>query len=160
MFNSNASYEATIAWNQLSGENPTLHFDTVKPSEFNFSHSVSIETSNKAKSMNTHFARLTNLKPDQKYYFSIKDSEGYSIIYHFSTVPDVPTERLSFIAGGDSRDLSETRRKGNKMVPNSSRTQFFSMEISPVWTLQNNGLSGLMIGNIQLPRMEELRLWL
>jgi hypothetical protein len=116
MFNSNASYEATIAWNQLSGENPTLHFDTVKPSEFNFSHSVSIETSNKAKSMNTHFARLTNLKPDQKYYFSIKYSEGYSIIYHLSTVPDVPTERLSFIAGGDSRDLSETRRKGNKMV--------------------------------------------
>ena len=116
MFNSNASYEATIAWNQLSGENPTLYFDTLKPSEFNFSDSVCIETSNKAKSMNTHFARLTNLQADQTYYFSIKDSEGYSVIYHFSTVPDVPTERLSFIAGGDSRDLSETRRKGNKMV--------------------------------------------
>lgn len=116
MFNSNASYEATIAWNQLSGENPTLHFGTVKPNEFNFTDSVSIETSNSAKSMNTHFASLTDLKANQKYYFSIKDSEGYSVIYYFSTVPDVPTERLAFIAGGDSRDLSETRRKGNKMV--------------------------------------------
>ncbi|MFK7787092.1 MAG: FN3 domain-containing metallophosphoesterase family protein [Crocinitomicaceae bacterium] len=116
MFNSNASYEATIAWNQLSGENPSLQYGSVKPNEFNFSDSVSIETSNSAKSMNTHFARLTNLQPNQKYYFSIKDSEGYSVIYYFSTVPDIPTERLSFIAGGDSRDISETRRKGNKMV--------------------------------------------
>ncbi|MDG1332967.1 MAG: FN3 domain-containing metallophosphoesterase family protein [Crocinitomicaceae bacterium] len=116
MFNTNASYEATIAWNQLSGKNPSLHFDTTKPNEYNFSDSVGIETSNGAKSMNTHFARLTNLKANQKYYFTIKDSEGYSAIYYFSTVPDVPTKRLSFIAGGDSRDLSETRRKGNKMV--------------------------------------------
>lgn len=116
MFNTNASYEATVAWNQLSGKNPMLHFDVAKPNEFNFSDSVGIEISNSAKSMNTHFARLTNLKPNQRYYFSIKDSEGYSKIYYFSTVPDVPTERLAFIAGGDSRDISVTRRKGNKMV--------------------------------------------
>jgi len=116
MFNSNASYEVTIAWNQVSGEAPKLFFDTERPKEFNFSDSAKIESSNHAKSMHTHFVKLTNLKADQKYYFSIKDSEGYSKIYYFSTVPDVPTERLSFIAGGDSRDLSETRRKGNKMV--------------------------------------------
>jgi hypothetical protein len=116
LFNTNASYEATIAWNQLSGANPSVHFGTVKPSEFNFSDSVGIEVSNTTKSMNTHFARLTNLKPNQKYYFSIKDSEGYSVIYYFSTVPDTPDTRLSFIAGGDSRDRSETRRLGNKMV--------------------------------------------
>lgn len=116
MFNSDASKEATIAWNQLSGENPVVYFSTSKPGEFNFSDSALVVSSNSAKSMNTHFAELKNLRANQKYYFSIKDSEGYSVIYYFSTVPDVPTERLSFIAGGDSRDLSEVRRKGNKMV--------------------------------------------
>lgn len=116
MFNSDASKEATIAWNQLSGEKPVLYFGTEKPSEFNFSDSALVIASNTAKSMNTHFVELKNLRANQKYYFSIKDSEGYSVIYYFSTVPNVPTERLSFIAGGDSRDNSEVRRKGNKMV--------------------------------------------
>ncbi|MCJ8291717.1 MAG: metallophosphoesterase family protein [Crocinitomicaceae bacterium] len=116
MFNSDASSEATIAWNQISGENPVVCFGTSKPDEFNFTDSAIVLTSNNAKSMNTHFAQLSNLRANQKYYLSIKDSEGYSVIYYFSTVPNVPTERLSFIAGGDSRDLSETRRKGNKMV--------------------------------------------
>ena len=116
MFNSDASSEATIAWNQISGENPTVHFGTTKPSEFNFTDSANVLTSNHAKSMHTHFAQLSNLEANQKYYFTIKDSEGYSVIYYFSTVPNVPTERLSFIAGGDSRDISVTRRKGNKMV--------------------------------------------
>ncbi len=116
MFNSDASHEATLAWNQISGEKPIVYFGTIKPNEFNFTDSTLVTESNSAKSMNTHFAQFSNLQPNQKYYFSIKDSEGYSVIYYFSTVPDVPTERLSFIAGGDSRDRSETRRKGNKMV--------------------------------------------
>lgn len=116
MFNSNASHEATIAWNQVSGDAPILFFGTSKPSEFNFSDSARVIDCNTAKSMHTHFVELKGLTANQRYYFSIKDSEGYSRIYYFSTVPDVPTERLSFIAGGDSRDLSEVRRKGNKMV--------------------------------------------
>lgn len=116
MFNSDASYEATIAWNQLSGDAPIVYFGTTKPDEFNFTDSAIVVNHNNVKSMRTHFAELEGLKANQRYYFSIKDSEGYSTIYYFSTVPDVPTERLSFIAGGDSRDISETRRKGNKMV--------------------------------------------
>lgn len=116
MFNSNASYEATIAWNQVSGNAPLLMYGTTKPNEFNFSDSARVIDCNGAKSMNTHFVELKNLKANQRYYFSVKDSEGYSRIYYFTTVPDIPTERLSFIAGGDSRDLSEIRRKGNKMV--------------------------------------------
>jgi hypothetical protein len=116
MFNSDASHEATLAWNQISGEKPVVYFGTSKPNEFNFNDSTKVVAFNSAKSMNTHFAQLSNLQANQTYYFSIKDSEGYSVIYYFSTVPDVPTDRLSFIAGGDSRDISETRRKGNKMV--------------------------------------------
>lgn len=116
LFNSDASTEATIAWNQLDGESPILLFDTILPSELNFSGSANVIRSNAAKSMHTHFVELRNLRPNQRYYFTIKDSQGYSRIYYFSTVPGVPTERISFIAGGDSRDLSEVRRKGNKLV--------------------------------------------
>ena len=116
LFNSDASTEATIAWNQLDGESPVLWFDTIRPADFNFSDSAVVVRSNRAKSMHTHFVELRDLLPNQRYYFSVKDSQGYSRIYYFSTSPNVPTERLSFIAGGDSRDLSEVRRKGNKLV--------------------------------------------
>ncbi len=116
LFNSDASTEATIAWNQLGGERPVLLFDTIQPADLNFSDSANVVRSNNAKSMHTHFVELRNLRPNTRYYFSVKDSEGYSRIYYFSTAPGVPTERISFIAGGDSRDLSEVRRKGNKLV--------------------------------------------
>jgi hypothetical protein len=116
MFNTNASYEVTIGWNQLSGINPVVFFDTLRPTENNFSNSVQVHRVTHAKSMNNHFVQLRNLKPNQRYYFCVRDSEGDSKVYYFSTSPDVPTERLSFIAGGDSRDIRETRTKGNKMV--------------------------------------------
>jgi hypothetical protein len=69
-----------------------------------------------AKGMKNHFVRMSELKPDQRYYFVIKDSEGYSRIYYFSTVPDVPSAKISFIAGGDSRDGREIRKKANLLV--------------------------------------------
>lgn len=123
MFNSNASYEATIGWNQLDGAQPILLFSTINPeapmetsSGLHFSDSAKVNYVKQAKSMSNHFVVLTNLKADQRYYFAVRDSEGYSKVYYFSTVPDTPTERLSFVAGGDSRDLREIRTMGNKMV--------------------------------------------
>ena len=116
MFTTNASTGITIGWDQVSGDDPILLYDTIRPSEFNFGKSAKISRSKKAKSMDNHFVRLTNLKPNQRYYFCIKDSEGYSKVYYFSTVSDQPTERLSFAAGGDSRDRSEIRRKANALV--------------------------------------------
>lgn len=116
MFFGNASNSAVIGWDQVSGENPVLHFDTVKPTDFEFSKQQGISTFNKTKGMSNHFVRLENLQANQAYYFSIKDNKGYSKIYYFFTSPDTSKEKLSFIGGGDSRTRSEVRVLANKMV--------------------------------------------
>lgn len=116
MFNADASTQITIGWNQLSGKNSQFLFDTIIPADLNFIKSNAISKITFAKGMHNHFVRLSGLKPNCKYYFIIKDSEGISIVYNFSTVPGTPDLPLSFIAGGDSRDRSEVRRKANVLV--------------------------------------------
>ncbi len=116
MFYGNASNRAVIGWDQVSGENPILHFDTVRPFDFEFSQSQSITTKNNAKGMFNHFVHLENLLPNQAYYFSIKDDKGFSKVYYFYTAPNVNSEQLSFIGGGDSRTRSSVRRLANQMV--------------------------------------------
>jgi hypothetical protein len=116
VFNSDASKAVTIIWDQLSGTNPVLLFDTIKPTDLNFSFSAAISSTNNGKGLNNQIVRLNGLKPNTKYYFSIKDSEGYSRVYHVSTVPGTNNDALSFIAGGDSRDRRPVRLKANQMV--------------------------------------------
>lgn len=116
VFNSDASKAVTIIWDQVSGTSPELLFDTINPTDFNFRNSASVSSSNTAKGMNTHIVRLNGLKPNAKYFFCIKDSEGYSRVYHVSTVPGKEDEPLSFVAGGDSRDRRQIRLKANQMV--------------------------------------------
>lgn len=116
IFNKDASRQITIAWNQVSGDEVEFYFDTLLPSDYNYSHKKLIDKVVQAKGMKTHFVRLFDLRPDQRYYFIIKDSEGYSRAYYVSTVPDDPRKRISFIAGGDSRDRRETRKKANLLV--------------------------------------------
>ena len=116
MFNKDASKQITVAWNQLSGEKAEFYFDTVLPTDLNFSYKKLIDKTVQAKGMKTHFVRLSDLKPNQRYYFSIKDSEGYSMVYYVSTVPDDPNKTIAFIAGGDSRDRRDTRKKANILV--------------------------------------------
>lgn len=116
MFNKNAATDITIAWNQLSGEAVEFYYDTINPRDLNFTYKHLIDKITVAKGMRTHFVRLDGLKPNSKYYFIIKDSEGYSRIFYVSTVPDKPHLPISFIAGGDSRDRREVRQKANLLV--------------------------------------------
>lgn len=115
MYNSNASYEATIIWDQFSGKFETLYLDTIPISDKS-EKQLNLSTSNNSKSMNNCIVRLKNLKADQRYYFKIKDSEGISRNYYFSTVSDKPENPISFIGGGDSRDLRDVRSKANRLV--------------------------------------------
>jgi len=116
MFNIDASNSVTIAWDQVSGENPEFYFDTVNPIDFNFTYKQLIDRRTLAKGMHNQFVRLTGLLPNKRYYFNIKDSEGYSKTYYVSTVPNSPEFSISLIAGGDSRDNSDVRRKANLLV--------------------------------------------
>lgn len=121
VFNSNASYEATIIWNQYSGDFKGLYLDTAPPKEYiNIEDIFNVKNydiaSNRYKGMNNHIIRLKKLKPNEKYFFVLIDSDGKSRTYHFSTVSNQASDSLAFIAGGDSRDIRKTRIKANKMV--------------------------------------------
>jgi acid phosphatase type 7 len=93
-----------------------------------FNHGI--DTSNTYVSLTNHFARITGLTPNTRYYFVIKDDQGVSARYSFKTITDDPNGTISFLAGGDSRtiapildtgtctggDCRATRQNGNKLV--------------------------------------------
>ena len=77
---------------------------------------LKLERPPRVRGMNNYFVRLRNLQPSTTYYFVIQDSEGCSKRMSFKTAPDNPYERLSIIAGGDSRNYREARQNANKIV--------------------------------------------
>lgn len=118
MFREDPSSSIVIGWDQVSGTNPIVYFGAT-----DYQNDYSKYPSQKKpdriinhKGMNNHFTRLTGLKPNTVYFFVIKDSEGTSERYSFKTCPNTSTERLSFIAGGDSRNNATPRQNANKLV--------------------------------------------
>lgn len=112
------SSSAVIAWNQASGDNPVLYLDVNdfgnKTGEYGVSKRP--DQIQVAKNMNNHFVRLEGLIPNMTYYFIIKDSEGLSKRMFFTTAPNTPDQRLSIIAGGDSRNFKNARCEANLLV--------------------------------------------
>lgn len=107
----------TIAWNQLSGTNPMVHYGT---SDFGTDHTMypnsqAVDRSIIYRGMSNRFVRLSGLSPNTAYYFVIQDSEGTSERFWFKTAPN-DLSRLSFIAGGDSRNNQVPRRRANLLV--------------------------------------------
>lgn len=112
--------EATIAWRQLSGENPRVEFGMGQaPADWQ-TQTVEQVTSlqhpdDGGVTLETHMARLSGLTPDTAYSYRICDSEGCGDASWFMTAPNTPTE-FSYIAGGDSRTNREPRQMGNELV--------------------------------------------
>jgi acid phosphatase type 7 len=114
-----------------------------------------IDTTTSYVSLTNHFARITGLTPNTKYYFVVKDDQGISARYSFKTITDDPNSTITFIAGGDSRtafsfNIGETgtctggncrlqRQNANKLV-SKIRPDFvsfngdFIMDIDPLQT--------------------------
>ena len=118
MWRNDPATSMVIGWDQVSGADPVLYYDQadfgVTASAYRyFSEPNHIVFS---KGMNNHFVRLTELTPNTVYYFLIKDSEGVSQRFSFRTAPDSPDERLSIIAGGDSRNNQGARLSANRLV--------------------------------------------
>lgn len=118
MWRDHPSTTMVIGWDQVIGANPVLYYDVHdhgrNPAAYKSSRRPDRVVV--AKGMNNHFVRLSGLKPNTTYYFIVKDSEGVSGGYSFRTAPDQPTQRLSIVAGGDSRNHREARRSANTMV--------------------------------------------
>jgi hypothetical protein len=115
-FGLNPYNEASIIWDQNRGEFLGLYIDTADPSVNRYRTKLELSAKNSARGMKNHIVRLKDLKPNTRYYFTIKDTEGFGRTYYFSTVSDSPNERFSFIAGGDSRDNRVVRAKADKLV--------------------------------------------
>jgi hypothetical protein len=115
-FGLNPYNEASIIWDQNRGEFLGLYFDTVDPSVNRYKNKLELSVKNSTRGMKNHIVRLKGLEPNTRYYFTIKDTEGFGRTYYFSTVSDSPNERFSFIAGGDSRDNRVVRQKADKLV--------------------------------------------
>ena len=118
MWREDPATSMVIGWNQISGHSPMIYLDDVdygrEFSRYRFSKAPDQVV--ELKGMNNHFVRLRGLKPNTVYYFVIRDSEGISQRFSFKTAPNDPSERLSIIAGGDSRNNREVRREGNRLV--------------------------------------------
>ncbi|MHA7057701.1 fibronectin type III domain-containing protein [Aquimarina sp. M1] len=113
----NPATSVVIGWNQISGSNPTVYYGTTDygTDHSNYPNSKSPDRTVSYKGMNNTFARLTGLQPDTAYYFVVKDSQGTSDRFWFKTAP-ADKSRLSFIAGGDSRNNRTPRQNANRLV--------------------------------------------
>ncbi len=102
---------------------PAFYYDVVNHGQdaSMYAFSQAVDRIQDHKGMENNFVRLTGLQPNTRYYFMIVDDQGASSVMFFETSPDVPTQRLSIIAGGDSRDIPVLdddigRQNANKLV--------------------------------------------
>lgn len=114
----NPSNSMVIAWNQVSGNEPVVYYGTTDQKQNWSKYAMSAKPDREVDyaEMNNNFVRLHHLTPNTAYYFVIKDSEGLSERFWFKTTPWDTSERISLIAGGDSRSNPEARRNANLMV--------------------------------------------
>lgn len=112
------STSMVIGWDQMSGSAAKVFYDVVNHGAIPDKYAFNKVPDNVvvAKGMNNHFVRLGGLRPNTTYYFLVADNEGSSAVFSFRTVSDRPTDRLSIIAGSDSRNHRKARQDANKMV--------------------------------------------
>jgi hypothetical protein len=120
MWNDNASTTATVGWSSVDAPSADqkLYYDTIDHGTdvSKYAYTQAISASNTAFKMNNVFARLKELQPATAYYFVISDSKNTSERYWFSTASNDPTQRVSIIAGGDSRNNRTPRQAANSLV--------------------------------------------
>ena len=120
VWNDDPATNITIAWDQHENVNPVVLYGLRDHGRAYWKYDYSQEATRTVRKyeMNTHFARLSGLKPDQEYYFVIKDDNGVSERYWFRTAPDKP-KAFTFVAGGDTKsdgDPLEAGRASNRIV--------------------------------------------
>jgi hypothetical protein len=107
----------TIGWNQINGNTPIVYYgSTDQGTSYQlYPNSQGVDRVVDSRGMDNSFVRLTGLSPNTNYYFVIHDSNSTSQRLWFRTAPD-DLSRLSFIAGGDSRNNSGPRQDANLLV--------------------------------------------
>ncbi len=117
-YNDNPSTTISIGWVQNGEEMAELYFGT-EDFGVDYKKYLNKRTANRTveyKGAKHCFVNLNNLSPNTIYYFVIKHNNHISKRFSFLTIPDNSNERLSIIAGGDSRTCRDKRQLANKMV--------------------------------------------
>lgn len=114
----NPATTIVIGWNQVSGASPTVYYGKEDHGILweNYKGKAQPHRTVAFAEMENKFVRLSGLTPNTPYYFVIKDSEGVSKRFWFKTAPMESNSRMSFIAGGDSRNNPIPRRNANLLV--------------------------------------------
>ena len=105
VWNDDPASTITIIWDQLKGNNSEVYYGKEDfGRDFEKYPLVQKPTRELLNyyGMNTYYAEIDQLEPDQNYYFVIKDEIGVSDRYYFRTAPDIP-KAFTFIVGGDTK---------------------------------------------------------
>lgn len=115
----NPSYQARVGWSSTTKQLQTLYVgladhgkDTL---QYQWKYRPQI-VHRGYKGMLTQFVRLNNLLPNSKYFLVWGDKTSVSRTYYFETAPDEPSDSLSLVIGGDSRNNREARQHANILV--------------------------------------------
>ena len=113
VWNEDPTTNITIAWDQHEVANAEVMYGTTDHGRKFWKYKLAKKADRilDKYEMTTHFAKLTNLEPDQEYYFVIKDDKGVSERYWFRTAPDKP-KAFTFVAGGDTKSEDEPLEAG------------------------------------------------
>lgn len=113
VWNEDPATNITVAWDQHEVANAEVMYGTKDYGRKFWKYDLSKKADRilDKYEMNTHFAKLSNLEPDQEYYFVIKDDKGVSDRYWFRTAPDKP-KAFTFVAGGDTKSEDEPLEAG------------------------------------------------
>ena len=93
VWNDDPSSTITIIWDQMKGENAIVYYGKDDFGKDYSKYPLSQAPTRKLLDyydMNTYYAEIKSLEPDQNYYFVIKDEFGVSNRYYFRTAPDTP----------------------------------------------------------------------
>lgn len=149
VWNEDPATNITVAWDQGELGNPVVMYGTIDYGRkfWKYEFSKGEDRILDKYEMTTHFAKLTNLEPDQKYYFVIKDDAGVSERYWFRTAPDTP-KAFTFIAGGDTKSEDEPLEAGRA-------TNRLTAKLRPLFVMFNGDFCS---GNGTVP--ERWHIWL
>ncbi|MEZ5303815.1 MAG: metallophosphoesterase family protein [Verrucomicrobiales bacterium] len=113
IWNDSPHAKITVGWCQVDGTDPEVHYRPLGGGGDWVAHGVDRTSSHLG--LESGFARLEGLAPDATYEFFVKDSNSESGRFRFRTAPSGPAS-FSFIAGGDSRNHRDARRRANRTV--------------------------------------------
>ena len=120
LWNTDPARQATIGWDADTSrpQNQKVYYDTVDHGldVTSYAYTKGVDAHNGSLGMDNTFARLSDLNPATTYYFLVSDGTKTSERFYFTTASDTPDDRISVIAGGDSRNNRDVRQNANSLV--------------------------------------------